>query len=39
MNGFVLRVKDTWLRLPFNRFEVRLKGDEKDLKLMSGWIL
>ena len=28
MNSFVLTLKDNWLWLPFNRFEVQLKGND-----------
>ena len=29
MNGFALTLKDNWLRLPFNPFKVRLKGNDR----------
>ena len=35
MNVFALTLKDNWPRLPFNRFEVRLKGNDSSQASMK----
>ena len=39
MNDFVLTLKDNWIRLLFNHFEVRLKGNDMMLVVYLNQLL